>query len=123
MRTRLLDLMQSVMELEPQDPAARECVWRPAVDVYRCRGHWLVKVDLAGVRPQDIQLGVRQDCLTIRGVRRDWALEEGRRSYSMEIAYNRFQRTIRLPADLESARIATDYRDGMLLIRLEMEGT
>jgi HSP20 family molecular chaperone IbpA len=37
----------------------------------------------------------------------------------MEIAYNRFERTIELPCDVESARWTMDYRDGILLVRLE----
>jgi HSP20 family molecular chaperone IbpA len=36
----------------------------------------------------------------------------------MEIAYNRFERTIDLPCDLEHARITVGYRDGMLLLHV-----
>jgi HSP20 family molecular chaperone IbpA len=39
----------------------------------------------------------------------------------MEIAYSRFERVIDLPADLDQACIATEYRDGMLLIRIQPE--
>jgi HSP20 family protein len=38
----------------------------------------------------------------------------------MEIAYNRFKRVIELPTSLEQAYITTKYRDGMLLIWLEV---
>jgi HSP20 family molecular chaperone IbpA len=40
----------------------------------------------------------------------------------MEIAYNRFARTIELPCDLEHARITVECRDGMLLLRVAAEG-
>ena len=36
----------------------------------------------------------------------------------MEIVYNHFERTIELPSELEAMNIATDYRDGMLIVRL-----
>jgi HSP20 family molecular chaperone IbpA len=40
------------------------------------------------------------------------------RYYAMEIAYNRFERTIELPCDLEHARITVEGREGMLLLRV-----
>jgi HSP20 family molecular chaperone IbpA len=40
----------------------------------------------------------------------------------MEIAYNRFERTIELPCDLAHARIAVECRDGMLLLRVAVSG-
>lgn len=119
MPSRLLELMESMLESESR--RCRDLAWRPAVDVYRCRDDWLVKVDLAGVHPRDVQVWAEGRRLSIQGIRRDRSVHEGHQSYSLEIAYNRFQRTIELPCELERARIATDYRDGMLLIHLEME--
>src|SRR5262249_37669294 len=105
-------------------PAAerfQECCWRPSADVYRCSDSWVLKFDLAGVRPEDITVSVSGRRLTVQGCRRDWFAEEGRHHYQMEIAYNQFERSLELPCDLESARIATDYRDGMLLITIQTE--
>ena len=96
----------------------QETPWRPAADICGCPDGWLVKLDLAGVRPQDIEVGISGRCLVVSGIRRDWMMEAGQRFYSMEISYNRFKRSIELPCDLHRARISTEYRDGMLLVRL-----
>ena len=57
--------------------------------------------------------------VTVSGVRRDWMLDEGGcRHYSMEINYCSFSRTIELPDDLQGARVAVDYRDGILSVRI-----
>lgn len=99
-------------------PNAKEACWRPSVDVYRAGDAWLVKFDLAGVRKQDIQVildGVR---LTVRGIRRDLTILDGQRAYSMEIEYNQFERTIELPVNVETARFASEYRDGMFLVSI-----
>lgn len=116
--------------LMPQAPGpplrsepATEVGWRPAVDVYSCHGGWLVKFDLAGVRPQDLDIRVNQQTLTVSGVRRDWAMELADRYYSMEISYHRFQRSVDLPENLEHAAVSADYRDGMLLVHLEWKNT
>jgi HSP20 family protein len=93
--------------------------WVPAADVYRTGHGWLVKFDLAGVRPEDVELTAGGNTLTLRGVRRDCTREEVCRVYRMEIAYNRFERILELPLDVGRADISTDYRDGMLLIHIE----
>ncbi|HZS46223.1 MAG TPA: Hsp20/alpha crystallin family protein [Blastocatellia bacterium] len=102
--------------------AAKQCgeaKWQPSADIYQTRRGLLIKFDLAGVRLEDVSVNIRDSYLTISGVRKDWALEEGLTYYSMEISYSCFERTIKLPFDLRHARIDTDYRDGMLVVRIE----
>lgn len=102
--------------------SARQPEWQPAVDVYRSRTGWLIKCDLAGVRPEDIELTVRGHRLTVGGIRRDCVLEEGCSQYRMEIAYSRFERSIDFPTDLTNAKFTTEHRDGMLIVRISREG-
>lgn len=106
----------------PQVEACRDSPWCPAVDVYRTRHGWLVKVDLAGVRVEDIELQRRGPRLTIRGSRRDCVHEEGCSYYRMEIAYSRFERSLELPCDLERADMGVEYHDGMLLVSIAPAG-
>jgi HSP20 family protein len=107
----------------PAGTVARQADWQPSADVYRTRTGWLLKFDLAGVRPEDIELHVSGRSLTVRGLRRDCLLEEGCHHYRMEIAYSRFERTVEIAGDLDSAQIRTEHRDGMLIIRIQWEPT
>ena len=100
--------------LEARAPA----VWQPQVDIYRAREGWVVKMDLAGVRCQDVSITVRGSQLCVSGARYDRIVEEGWSHYAMEIAYNRFERTLELPCDLERARITMECREGMLLLHV-----
>ena len=111
----------SIFFLPPAE-AQGECAWRPPADVYRTRDGWLVKFDLAGVRPQDLTLVASGRRLTLSGVRRDWVVEEGWSHYSMEISYCDFERSLELPCDLERAEIALESRDGMLLVNVRVRG-
>ena len=99
----------------------RRCDWEPPADVYSGPRRWLVKLDLAGVRPEDVEIVVSGRRLVVRGVRRDFSVHEGRRAYSMEIAYSRFERSIDLPVDLDRSRIRTEYRDGMFYLEIAVE--
>lgn len=105
----------------PALDAAREGRWRPSVDLYQTSDGWLVKCDLAGVRPEDVSLTLHGKRLTVRGTRRDCCLEQGCSHYRMEISYSHFERTLELPEDLGQARVTTEFRQGMLLVRLQKE--
>jgi HSP20 family protein len=96
--------------------------WQPSADVHRTQDGWLVKFDLAGVQVADVMVAIRGRRLIVRGVRRDSFLEEGSSYYSMEISYNRFERSLMMPANLESARVTIVAREGLLLVRLITEG-
>ncbi len=95
--------------------------WKPAADVYEGRDGWVIKLELAGVRPQDVQLQVCGNFLGISGRRVDLAREQGLRLKSMEIAYAEFERGFEFPVSIEGARIETEFRDGMLFVRIAPE--
>jgi HSP20 family protein len=96
--------------------------WQPSADVYRTKDGWLVKFDLAGVQIADVSVTLRGRSVTVSGVRRDSFFEEGSSYYSMEISYNRFERSLIMPANLEDARVTIAAREGLLLVRMITEG-
>jgi len=96
--------------------------WQPSADIYRTREGWLVKFDLAGVNASEVTVSIRGRRLTISGFRRDSFIEEGSSHYSMEISYNRFERSLTMPANLEAARVTVAAREGLLLVRMITEG-
>ena len=106
-------LMQGTLNSKGQ-----EACWRPSVDIYKVQNAWLVKFDLAGVRKEDIQVTLDANRLIVRGIRRDLTIVDGQRAYSMEIDYNQFERVVELPVNVETARFASDYRDGMFLVSI-----
>jgi HSP20 family protein len=92
--------------------------FRPAVDVYRSEepAELRVIVELAGVEPEAIQLVTSGRTLVIAG-ERPRAARPG--TYQqMEIEYGRFQRTLQLPADVDTAAASAVYEHGVLAIVL-----
>ncbi len=98
--------------------AFQQTQWRPSVDVYRIANGWLLKFELAGVAPQEVEVTTSGRRVAVRGMRRDIRSEECQQSLRMEISYNQFERVIELPTEVTSAHVATEYRDGMLIVRL-----
>jgi HSP20 family protein len=113
------DLIRLIHALLP--PGLTEAPWQPAADVYKTAHGWLVKFDLAGVRPEDIDLEASGCRLMLRGTRRDCTAEAGCAHYSMEISYSHFERSLDLPCRLDRATFHTRYRDGMLLVDIRPE--
>jgi HSP20 family protein len=99
----------------------RPAAWNPSADVYQAPWGWLVKFDLAGIRLEDVRLTVQDERMSLSGTRRDTLVEEGCSHYRLEIAYSRFERTLEFPCSLEGARIITELREGMLLVRVQRE--
>jgi HSP20 family protein len=96
-------------------------LWNPSADVYRGPEGWIVKLDLAGVSCDDLELELRDSLLTIRGCRRDTHYREGFVYHQMEITYSRFEKQIQFPSAIEGATVARDYSDGFLIIKLRSE--
>ncbi len=90
----------------------------PRADVYRTPSGWVVKFDLAGIKPQDIEIEAEGSVIRVAGVRRDQFIERGYRHHSMEISYSRFERTLHLPCVCEGASITTEYMDGLLIVTI-----
>jgi HSP20 family protein len=128
------DLMRQMeQEFERSDELLRrmlhsftspERFWEPHVDVYETREAVKVKVELAGIRPENTNVELSGDgrVLTIRGVREDARHEAVDRTlfHQMEIYLGPFERVVALPpgAEVERDGVDASYRDGFLVITL-----
>jgi HSP20 family protein len=96
-------------------------VWCPAADVFKRQEGWIVKVDLAGVKLDDIGISIEGSELRISGRRLDTSYDEGVAYHQLEITYSRFEKILRFPCSIEGATITRDYRDGLLILQLRSE--
>ena len=97
-------------------------LWQPAADIYKCAEGWKIKFDLAGVRPDDVQVLVADDKLIVRGVRRDSVIIQDWSYYQLEITYSRFERILKIPCDLSQTEIRSESIDGWLLLHIDCTG-
>jgi HSP20 family protein len=93
-------------------------VWQPPADIYQMDSEWILRLELAGVSPDDLEVTAEGRYLTVTGVRKDSLISNRCNFHNMEISFSRFRRTIALPFDLRTAKIRTEYQYGMLLIRI-----
>ena len=93
-------------------------LWLPAADVYQTPEGWLVKVELAGVSAEEIEIEIEGNSLYIAGTRRDKSCAVGGTFHQMEITYSRFEKTLQFPASIEGANIEHNFDNGLLIIHL-----
>jgi HSP20 family protein len=89
---------------------AGEC-WETAQSV-------IVRLELPGMRKEDIHVSVHRGRLQIRGEKKSSDREELRHYHLMERAFGRFERSIPLPENIDAARAEVSYLDGVVIVIL-----
>lgn len=99
---------------ELEDPTEGEL----SVDVYQTPTHIIIKAMIAGVKPEDLDVSITRDMVTIRG-KRERHTEGGTGDYFFEELYwGSFSRTIVLPQEVEIEEAEAVEKHGLLIIRL-----
>jgi HSP20 family protein len=122
MTTKGKKILIQRLERDPQYRRPSGPLWQPAADIYRTPEGWKIKLDLAGVQPEDVKVFVTDDAIVVQGVRRDSVITEGWSYYQLEITYSRFERVLRIPCDLSNAEVRRECKDGWLMLHISVNG-
>jgi HSP20 family protein len=96
----------------------RQESWVPAVDVFDLKDSVLLKAELPGMKPDDIQIEIEDNVLTIRGERKFEEKVEDERYCRVERRYGSFQRSLALPQGVKADEVQASYDDGVLEVRV-----
>ena len=94
----------------------RQESWLPAVDVFDKQDSVVLKAELAGMDPDDIEIEVEDNVLTIKGERKFQETVDEERYYRVERRYGSFQRSLALPQGVKADEIQAAYDDGILTV-------
>ena len=92
--------------------------WAPAVDIFEQDGHIVLKAELPGVDPKDVEVRVENNVLTLRGERKLDNEVQKENYHRVERAYGSFSRSFTLPSVVDTEKIKAEYRDGVLRVNL-----
>jgi HSP20 family protein len=90
----------------------------PAIDVAEKQDTIMVRAEVPGCKPEDIDVSVYGDTLTISGEKKDSQEEKREGFYHVESSYGSFRREVQLPTDVDEQKIDAEYKDGVLSIML-----
>jgi len=88
------------------------------VDVFNTPNEIVIKAIVAGVKPDDLDISITRDMVTIRGKREEQKEVEGEDYFYRELYWGAFSRTILLPQEIEVEDANASEKHGLLIIRL-----
>lgn len=92
--------------------------WMPSLDMTETDGAVEVRMDVPGVKPEDIEVQLSGNMLTINGKRSEEKEEKGKTFHRMERSYGSFTRTVTIPCEVKDEKVDAQVRDGVLTIHL-----
>ncbi|NBR86745.1 MAG: Hsp20/alpha crystallin family protein [Verrucomicrobia bacterium] len=100
----------------PSGASSADTVWMPNTDVYLHASGAVIKVELAGIRKEDLEISVEGTRLTMTGVRRDECRNGDCNFQAMEIHYGAFESVVELPAGYDLTQARASYQNGFLRV-------
>ncbi len=105
-------------ELKEQNWSGGETEGQLSIDVYQTPTDIVIKSTIAGVKPEDLDIAITNDMVTIRGRREgDDSLEKDDYFYQ-ECYWGPFSRSIILPVDVQTEKSLATLKNGVLVIKL-----
>lgn len=106
----------SLLEQRPLRMAERP--WVPAIDISETENEYIVKAEIPGVKPEDIDVQVNDSSLTIKASTREERKEEKEDFYSCEIRRGQFFRKVPLPGYTKAEGARATFENGLLELHL-----
>lgn len=92
--------------------------WVPAMEVSETSDAYIIRIELPGMKTEDIEVTLQDDILTVRGKRERSEERKDETIHFVERSYGEFVRSLRIPADVNVNAIEASYKDGILEVHL-----
>lgn len=92
--------------------------WTPPLDVYQDKDNVFVKTELPGLKKEEIEISLHEGVLSIGGERKREEESQKGEVFRSERFFGRFQRSVTLPATVDSTKVTAAYKDGVLTVTL-----
>lgn len=91
----------------------------PALDLVEADGGVEVRVDMPGMKPEDIDIQLNDNLLTVSGRREDKKEDKGETFHRVERRWGSFSRSVTLPCGVKPDSVDAQYKDGVLTIHMQ----
>src|SRR4028118_1081910 len=95
-----------------------EATWMPAVELVDAGDNFVLKAQLPGIDPKDVDVQVTREAISISGERRYENTDEKSGYVRSEFRYGKFHRVLPLPAPIQNDSVQAEYKDGILTLTL-----
>jgi HSP20 family protein len=112
---RLFDRMTGDWDLPEFKPLGD---WMPRLDISESKDAYLVKAEIPGIDPKEIQVTVDNGVLTVKGEKKQEKEQKDEHYYRLERSYGSFARSVRLPGPVEGGKVSATSKNGVLAVSL-----
>jgi len=102
----------------PEDREIARGVWSPNVDIFENKDQLVLEAELPGLKPEDVNVSIENNVLTIHGERRFEKKDEDDNFHRVERAYGSFTRSFTLPPTVSSENVNALFDNGVLRLTL-----
>jgi HSP20 family protein len=92
--------------------------WAPPVDIYENENDIVLKAELPGVDPKDVEVKVEDNTLYLKGERKFEKEVKEENYHRVERSYGSFARSFSLPNSINAEKVKAEYKDGLLTLTL-----
>ncbi|MBZ5515602.1 MAG: Hsp20/alpha crystallin family protein [Acidobacteriia bacterium] len=92
--------------------------WAPPVDIYENENDIVLKAELPGVDPKDVEVRVEDNTLYLKGERKFEKEVKQENYHRVERSYGSFARSFSLPSSINAEKVKAEYKDGLLTLTL-----
>ena len=110
------DAFSSVLPVREGEFPTR--AWAPAVDICENENNIVLKAELPGVDPKDVEVRVEDNTLYLKGERKFEKDTKEENYHRIERSYGSFARSFALPNSIDAEKVAAEYKDGLLTLTL-----
>jgi HSP20 family protein len=118
LQSRLNSLFQDYGRGQNDSEALTAASFAPPVDIYEDDQKLVLKLEVPGVKPEDLDIQVEGRTLTVRGERKFNTEEKQENFHRVEHRYGTFARSFTLPATVDAENVKADYDAGVLRLEL-----
>jgi HSP20 family protein len=104
------------LEVRPMRKAEESGEWLPSLDVSETKNDVVIKAELPGMDPKDIDISLSNGFLTIKGEKKQEKEEKDENYHLIERSYGSFTRSVRLPREVQSDKITASFKNGVLRV-------
>ena len=92
--------------------------WAPPVDIYENADNIVLKAELPGIDPKDVEIRVEDNTLYLKGERKFEQEVKEENYHRVERSYGSFARSFSLPNSIAADKVVADYKDGLLTLTM-----
>src|SRR5208282_480541 len=93
-------------------------IWAPPVDIYENGDSLVLKAELPGVDPKDVEVRVEDNTLYLKGERKFEKEVKEQNYHRVERSYGSFARSFSLPNSISTDKVKAEFKDGLLTLTM-----